>query len=200
MSGSLDTSLFRFYHGRSMRFTFRPGDCIYFKTDSVSDLAAGDVIVFSSEDAGGVDIIHRIVEVGSSFVLTHGDNNPSDQIENVAFSRVLGKAVAYKRKGKPVKPVTGGFCGRVRAVVISKSGVCRVVARWGWAGLRWSRVVRLFWRPSIETMHVETDADSVVRLVCNDKSIGKWCSSRKILVLIKPYDLVVFLKNGELQL
>jgi len=85
-------------------------------------------------------------------------------------------------------------------VVISKSGACRVIARWGWAVLRWSRVVRLFWKPSITTMHVETDVDSVVRLVCNGKSIGKWCSFRKILVLKKPYDLVIYLKNGELQL
>ena len=200
MSRSLNTSLFRFYHGRSMRFTFRPGDCIYFKIVSVSDLTVGDVIVFSSEDSGGVDTIHRIAEVGSSYLLTHGDNNSSDQIESVSFSRVLGKAVAYKRKGKAVKSVTGGSWGRVRAVVISKSGVCRVIARWLWAVLRWSRIVRLFWRPSVTTMHVETDADSVVRLVCNGKSIGKWCSSRKILVLKKPYDLVVYDREGKLQL
>ena len=70
MSGSLDKSLFRFYHGRSMRFTFRPGDCIYFKRVSVPDLAVGDVIVFSSTDAGGVDIIHCMVSPTLPPVLT----------------------------------------------------------------------------------------------------------------------------------
>ena len=199
MSGSLDKSLFRFYHGRSMRFTFRPGDSIYFKKVSISDLVVGDVIVFSSEDVGGVDIIHRIIEIGSSFVLTRGDNNLSSQIEKVEFNKVLGKAVAYKR-GSSVKPVVGGFWGRVRALIVSKSGFCRIIARWGWAVLRRSRVVQLFWRPSVTTMYVETDADSVVRLVCNGKSIGKWCSLQKILVLKKPYDLVIFVRNGELQL
>lgn len=200
MSGSLDKTLFRFYHGRSMRFTFRPGDCIYFRKVSVSDLAVGDVIVFHSKDTGDVDIIHRIIKIGSSFYLTHGDNNPGDQIENVSFSRVLGQAVAYKRKGEPVKSVTGGFRGRVRAVVISKSGICRTIARWLWSIIQWSGIVRLFWKPCVETIHVPTDADSVVRLVSGGKTVGKWCSSRKILVLKKPYDLVVRVQDGKLQL
>ncbi len=199
MSGSFDKPLFRFYHGRSMRFTFSPGDCIYFKKVSVPDLAVGDVIVFSSKDAGGIDIIHRIIGKDQSIFFVRGDNNYKNKIEEVTFSQILGKAVAYKRDDS-VKPVVGGFWGLVRALVISKSGVCRTVAKWGWAVLRWSRVVRLFWRPSITTINVNTDADSVVRLICNGKSIGKWCSSRKVLVLKKPYDLVVYLKNGELQL
>ncbi len=199
MSGSLDKSLFRFYHGRSMRFTFSPGDCIYFKRVSVPDLAVGDVIIFSSKETGVIDIIHRIIGKDQSVFFVRGDNNYKNKIEEVTFSQILGKAVTYKR-GNSVKPVAGGFWGKVRALVISKSGVCRVIARWGWAVLRWSRFVRLFWRPSVTTMHVDTDADSVVRLICNGKSIGKWCSSRKILVLKKPYDLVIFMRNGKLQL
>ena len=122
-----------------------------------------------------------------------------DEIEKVLYSRVLGKVLYFERSGIRSK-VTGGIWGRVRAMVISKSGVCRVIARWLWALLRWSRVVGLFWRPSITTMHVDTDADSVDRLICNGKSIGKWCSSQKVLVLKKPYDLVIYLKNGEPQL
>ncbi len=201
MSGSLrDSSSFRFYHGRSMRFTFRPGDCIYFEKVPLNEYAKGDVIVFVSQCDEEKEIIHRIIRVESDFLTAQGDNNTRETVEKISFDQVLGKAVGYKREGKSVKPVTGGFWGRVRASVISKSGVCRISARWIWSVLRWSRVARLFWRPSVTTMHVETDADSVDRLVCNGKSIGKWCSRRNILVLKKPYDLVVRVRDGELQL
>lgn len=182
--------------------TFRPGDCIYYEQAPADHLKKGDVIVFTinSGSSEGIDTVHRIISIGPDFFETRGDNNSREQIEKVPFNQVLGQAVFFHREGWKKKRITGGSWGTLRAKIISKEGITRRVARVLWATLRRSGVVRLFWKPVIETVHVSTDADSVVRLVCKGKTIGKWCTKRKILALKKPWDLVVRNLNGELRL
>jgi hypothetical protein len=44
------------------------------------------------------------------------------------------------------------------------------------------------------------DSETAVRLVSGGKTIGKWCRKREILVLKKPWDLVVRVKDIKRQL
>lgn len=191
---------FRFYRGRSMRTTFQPGDSIIFEEVPFDRLRKGDVIVYSSDSVPGTDVVHRIVEKHDDYFTVKGDDNPEGTIEKVLFQRVLGRVVAVEREGQKRKSVTGGKRGSLWAGFISREGLPRKVFRCFYSLLNYSGVVRLFWRPEIETIHLSTDAESVVRLVSGGKTVGKWCSERKILVLKKPYDLVVRVRNGELQL
>jgi signal peptidase I len=191
---------FRFYRGRSMRTTFRPGDCIIFEEVRSDQLKRGDVIVFSSDSVPGLDVVHRIVDIGVDFFGVKGDDNPAGTAEKVPFQRVLGRVVAVEREGQRRKSVGGGKRGSLWAGFVSRKGIPRKVARWFYSVLNHSGVVRLFWRPEIETIHLSTDADSVVRLVSGGNTVGKWCEERKILVLRKPWDLVVRVRDGELQL
>lgn len=193
-------SSFRFYHGRSMRTTFQPGDCIIFEEVPFDLLRKGDVIVYSSDSVPGMDVVHRIVEKHDDYFTVKGDDNPEGTIEKVLFQKVLGRVVAVEREGQRRKSVSGGKRGSLWAGFVSREGLPRKVFRWFYSLLNYSGVVRLFWRPEIETIHLSTDAESVVRLVSGSKTIGKWCTERKILVLKKPYDLVVRVRNGELQL
>jgi hypothetical protein len=194
------SSSFRFYHGRSMRTTFQPGDCIIFEKIQIEKLRKGDVIVFSSESSGGEDVVHRIIGIGENFFEVKGDDNPADVTEVVPFQRVLGRVIAVEREGRNRKPVTGGKLGLLRAGLVAKEGIPGKLMRWGYSCLRQSGIVRLFWKPAIETLEVATDAGSVVRLVSGGKTIGKWCRKREILVLKKPWDLVVRVKDIKRQL
>ncbi len=193
-------SSFRFYRGRSMRTTFHPGDCIIFEEVPFNRLRKGDVIVYNSNSVPGMDVVHRIVEKHDDYVEVKGDDNPSGITEKVPFQRVLGRVIAVERKGHRRKPVTGGKYGSLRARFVSKQGVPRRIFRWWYSLLRRSGIVRLLWRPEIETISLATDAGSVVRLVSGGKTVGKWCEERKILVLKKPWDLVIRVRDGELQL
>ena len=196
MPESLESAspLFRFYHGRSMRHTFRSGDCIYFKSVPLESLRAGDVIVYSGEDSGSEDVIHRILKVGSSFLLTRGDNNSYDEIEKICLTRILGKAIYYERSGSRRK-VTGGFAGEFRARLLNRAGVIRLSVRKVYSLLRKSGIVRLFWKPKITTISISTDPASVVRLLHRGKTIGKFCRDQRKLSLRKPYDLVIKMKD-----
>ena len=191
---------FRFYRGRSMRTTFQPGDCIIFEEVPLDQLKKGDVIVYSSDSVPEMDVVHRIIDTGEDFIEVKGDDNPEGTIEKVPFQRVLGRVVAVEREGQRRKSVTGGKRGSLWAGFVSREGIPRKVARCFYSLLNYSGVVRLFWRPEIETIHLSTDAESVVRLVSGGKTVGKWCEERKILVLRKPWDLVVRVRDGKLQL
>jgi hypothetical protein len=174
-----------------MKPTFQPGDCILFEEVRIEKLRKGDVIVFSSESAEGEDIVHRIIDIGETSFKVRGDNNPEDVTELVPFQRVLGRVTALERKGRNTKPVTGGKLGLLRAGFVAREGIPRKIISWCYSCLKRSGFVRLFWKPEIQTIDLETDAKSVLRLVCRGKTIGKWCMKREILVLRKPWDLVV---------
>ncbi|MCK4807462.1 MAG: hypothetical protein KAT09_07435 [Candidatus Aegiribacteria sp.] len=183
-----------------MRTAFRPGDCIIFEEVPFDRLRKGDVIVYSSDSVPGMDVIHRIVEKHDEYLEVRGDDNPQDSTEDISFQRVLGRVVAVERERQGRKPVPGGKYGSLRAKFVSREGMPRKVARWFYSLLRRSGIIRLLWQPEIETISLATDAGSVIRLVSSGKTVGKWCEERKILVLRKPWDLVVRVRDGELQL
>ncbi len=185
---------FRFYRGSSMSATFRSGDCMIFERVATDSLRTGDVVVFRSEQDSGSDIVHRIISLDEQSIEVRGDNNRSDATETVLRSNILGKVVAVERNGRRL-PVAGGRPGKLWASLISREGLPRRVIRILYRLLRKSGVVRLFWRPEIESLGRITDDESVVRLVSGSKTIGRWCPGKNILVLRKPWDLVVRREN-----
>lgn len=189
MPEQLKPGSFRFYHGRSMFPLFRAGDCVFLSEVPSGDLKKGDVIAYTS-DISHSPIVHRIIAIKSDSFLVRGDNNPSDSVEEVPFSSLLGCVKTLERSGRLLS-VSGGGIGILMARVLARDGVFRRVFRGCYAVLRRSGIVRLFWRPSIDTIAVSTDRDSVVRIVSSGKTIGKWCADRRILILRKPWDLVV---------
>jgi len=185
---------FRSYRGGSMRATFRPGDCIIFEEVSTDSLRTGDVVVFRSTGDSGTDIVHRIVSLDDESIEVKGDNNPSDATETVAPRNILGKVVAVERNGRRY-PVAGGRPGTLWARLISIEGFPRKASRALYRLLRKSGIARLFWRPEIESVDLKTDGKSIIRLVSGGRTIGRWCPGKDILILRKPWDLVVRREN-----
>jgi hypothetical protein len=176
---------------------FKAGDCVSISEVPPGNLKRGDAIAYRS-DISPSPIVHRIIAIKSDSFLVRGDNNPSDSVEEVSFSSVLGRVDTLERSGKK-RIVSGGRRGIFIARVLARDGVCRRMFRFCYSILRRSGIVRLFWRPSIETIAVSTDGDSVVRIVSSGKTIGKWCQDRGILILRKPWDLVVRAEDVKLK-
>lgn len=197
MPESLKPGTFRFYHGKSMYPLFKAGDCVFLSELPSNELKKGDVIAYNSHISTS-PVVHRIIGIKSGYFLVRGDNNPSDSIEEVSFSSVLGRIDSMERSRKK-RPVSGGLRGILFARIIARNGVCRRVFRVCYDVLRRSGIVRFFWRPSIETISVSTDKDSILRIVHSGKFIGKWCKNRRILILRKPWDLVVRVEDVSLK-
>ena len=79
----------------SMQPAYPVGSIIYYKKAAFEDISVGDVITFRLGDSSlGT---HRVVEIDvekKSFT-TKGDNNPSNDINPVEYSRVAGKATSF---------------------------------------------------------------------------------------------------------
>lgn len=167
---------------------FRQGDCIFFKEVPAGKLRKGDVIVFSVKHS--VEIVHRIIDIHDSSFTARGDNNPPGIVEEVPFGSVFGRVVFYERASKR-RPVAGGPPGLFRAKLFAANGLLRRSFRLSYSAFCKLGIVRLFWRPEISTMLLATDGGSAVRLFCSGRSIGKYYINTDVLVLRKPYDLVV---------
>lgn len=199
MPEPLKPSSFRFYRGRSMRTSFTPGDCVFLEEVPPSGLRRGDVVVFRSEQPGGEDVVHRVIDVCDGYLMARGDDNPQEMVEKVPFSRLLGRVTSFQRRGRGKKPVAGGTAGIIRAGLVNREGIPARVFRFFYACVRKSGIARLFWRPGIEVVSLATEGDSVLRLVSGGKTVGKWYKDRGILTLRKPYDLVVRIRDASLR-
>ncbi len=75
-------------HGDSMLPTFRDGEQITLSPVDSNNLRLGDVVAYV--DAGDQIIIHRIVMLAQTAVITRGDNR-SQNDPPVALSQIIGK-------------------------------------------------------------------------------------------------------------
>lgn len=52
-------------------------------------------------------LVHRVIAVRSGGLVTRGDNNPAPDKDFVCLGRLIGRAVAFERRGRKVR-VSGG--------------------------------------------------------------------------------------------
>jgi signal peptidase I len=84
----------------SMLPALEPGDLVVIQSVPISDVHVGDIIVYNPPcSATGASVIHRVVEVEKTGLITQGDNNPGTDIqEGIATSPIeqsclVGKVV-----------------------------------------------------------------------------------------------------------
>ena len=84
--------------GYSMLPTLEGGDLVVIQGVPISDIRVGDIIVYNGYCSSlGQSVIHRVVNVTSSGLITKGDNNPeTDQASNIAVSPITAQCLEGK--------------------------------------------------------------------------------------------------------
>ena len=75
----------------SMEPTYPVGSVIYYKAADYQDIAVGDAITFRI--GGGALATHRVIEKDEATqeLRTKGDNNPTEDVNPIAYANVVGK-------------------------------------------------------------------------------------------------------------
>ncbi len=101
------------YNGGSMRSLFRQGDRLRVQPCLVTDVRAGDVIVYLNRSRDR-HVVHRVMHILSSGFETRGDDRITADKELVIPDQFVGRVIAVWRSHS-WKPVRGGIVGLIRS-------------------------------------------------------------------------------------
>jgi signal peptidase I len=87
------------YTGISMNPLFQEGDLLEVIPYHGQEIRVGDVVAFANPDKPG-KVIHRVVAVQPSGILTQGDNCSAVDPWTLQPGDLLGKVVAFHRRGR----------------------------------------------------------------------------------------------------
>lgn len=193
-----------FYHGFSMRGTFRPGDCLFVEPATLLTLRPGDIAIYqkSDDDHDQETVVHRVIKVVPGGIITQGDSNLTSDVEIVLETAIIGQVTQYERRGT-VHRVRGGLWGRLRGQLLRrwywrhrhlKFLILELVFALGrpfYRKLRKSGVITRLWNPTITKVHFETDDGPIVKYVANNRTVGLWWPKTNQIWCRRPYDLVL---------
>jgi len=186
----------RFYRGRSMAGTFRPGDCLTMVPVPLAELRPGDVVVYRGANHQGQahELVHRIVGITPEGLVALGDNSPSADPILVTADNLLGRVTHVQRKGK-ARVVHGGLLGLWQARILhARRSVLRLTARVGRRPYHWLRESGLMpglWRPSVSTVRLATEDGPLIKYICGGRTVARWWPWQKRFECHKPYDLFI---------
>ncbi|MGC9024468.1 MAG: hypothetical protein ACP5NB_06525 [Chloroflexia bacterium] len=179
------------YRGRSMGRTLRPGDLLYVVPASPESVRPGDIVLFRGPgEEESVYLAHRVQARTASGLLTQGDDHPVPDPVPVAAERLLGRVCFREREGR-ICPVWGGWAGRLWALLLRLRRRALQMAALPYRLLRRSGVVRRFWRPAVERIHLRSGEKEVVKYVHAGRTVACWWPEEGRFWCRRPYDLVL---------
>ncbi|MFB0535254.1 MAG: signal peptidase I [Anaerolineae bacterium] len=195
----------RFYHGRSMGGTFRPGDCLTVEPVSLADVRPGDVVVYRGPNDQGdtEELVHRVVAAAPGGLVAHGDNNPCADMPLVTADNLLGRVTHVERDGR-TRLVRGGRLGLLHARVLHARrhvwrqvrGLVACLGRGPYRWLRESGLVPRLWQPTVMKVRLATENGPLVKYVCGGRTVARWWPHQNRFECQKPYDLVIPRPDG----
>ena len=192
----LENTIFRFYRGNSMRGTFYPGDYLLITPVSFASIYPGDVIVYRgiTEQEISEDVVHRVVAITETGLITRGDNNRCHDFAPVQCDQIIGKVVEMERGGGK-QVVVSGSKGLRRAklqwAILRLDRFVRLLFRFPYHKLRNSQIIPKLWRPVITEIHLKTERGSLVKYIYKRRTVAVWDASQKKFDCRKPFDLVI---------
>ena len=162
------------------------------RTTGLKKIEPGDIILFRKGD--GPEIVHRVVSVESSGLVTRGDNNSFPDAELVTLQNVLGVVTGFERRGK-VYSVRGGKPGLLRLnlsrIWCKLSQRMVLLGRYPYRSLRQQRLIARFWHPNLTRIHLQTENGLLVKYIYKRRVIARWWPEKHHFDCQKPYDLVI---------
>ena len=186
----------RFYRGVSMSCTFRPGDCLTMVAVTLNEVQAGDIVIYRAANHDGEEdeLVHRIVASTPNGLVTRGDNNPCVDTTLVTAENLMGRVTHVERNGI-TRPVRGGRPGLLYARLFRfRLGVWKFIKRLGrvpYRRLRNSNLIPRLWQPTITRLRFDTEKGSLVKYICNGRTVARWWVESRRFECDKPYDLVI---------
>jgi signal peptidase I len=95
--------------GPSMYPTLRPGDTLHVQPYAERPIRSGDVVAFIAP-ISNLLVVHRIVRVDRSGMITRGDNNLFVDEDVIRPEDIIGKVAAAERDGRKFR-IVGAFLG-----------------------------------------------------------------------------------------
>jgi len=191
-----DNENVRFYRGDSMSGTFRPGDCLIIGAVTLNELQAGDIVIYraANHESEADELVHRIVASTPDGLVARGDNNPCVDTTLATAENLVGRVTHVERNGI-TRPVRGGRLGLLHARVSRlRLRVWRFVKRLGrvpYRRLRNSNLIPRLWQPNVTTLRFDTEKGSLVKYICNGRTVARWWVENQRFECDKPYDLVI---------
>jgi hypothetical protein len=170
-----------------MNGIFKIADFLTIESCDPKNLRMGDIIAFAkdNEESNKDDlVVHRIIRVGEDHLITKGDNNRRPDIYPISQSNLVGKVVAFERKGKTYS-VMGGMVGllharfgyafrRARYLLICQARKILPVKKIG-------DIIFMFWKPEIQKLIFSTTEGPVIKWIYRDRAIATWFPEKKLL-------------------
>lgn len=175
-----------------MSGTFQAGDLLGVGRAARESVHPGDVIAFyKTESSGAVKCVaHRVKRRTAEGFVTQGDADRLPDPLPVTFENLIGRVEFVVRDGR-VRPVLGGLAGQVWAAHLSLRRKIRQLGRWPYRLLKKSGLVRCFWHPRIEQIHVASAEGNWVKYLHGQRTVARWSAEEKRFWCYKPYDLVI---------
>ena len=195
----------RFYHGKSMRGTFIPGDSLTVSSVSLNQVRRGDIIIYCkpSKQDDAEEIVHRVLALAPDGLVTCGDNNPFNDAGLVTDENLIGVVTYLERNNRVIK-VHGGWWGLW-------------LARFGRGARRIDRRLRhLFWKPYnairncalirqilhrwfspyLKVTHLNSPEGPLVKTTFKERTVALWRPHQGYFECRKPFDLFIPRPDG----
>ena len=190
--------LIRFYHGSSMRGTFRFGDCLEIERADLDDIRCGDIVIYhgSKPDApdGATELVHRIVSKKTEGLVARGDNNLHPDPVLVSRANLVGRVWCFFHNGKRFR-VKGGHLGlfyaRILHRLITARKWIRILGGGAYRGIRLSGLIRRVWHPDIAVIRFMTEKGPLLKYIHHGRTVAWRWSEKNRFDCRKPYDLVL---------
>jgi hypothetical protein len=180
------------YRGISMCGTFRPGDLIQVVKVSIDELQPGDIVVFHwpHTDNQNQQVVHRVEARTRDGVITRGDRCRTADQTAVTDRHLIGRVSAVERDGQ-MRPVRGGWRGRMWATVLRLWRWIAPAVGWPYRCLRSTGLAGILWRPPLAQVHLETRTGQVVKYIHRNRTVASWWPAEGRFWCRKPYDLIL---------
>jgi signal peptidase I len=189
----------KFYIGKSMWPTFRPGDLL-----EVAPLhrfpRSGDVVMFRQGDSETDDcpVVHRVRAMTAKGFVTQGDNSPYPDSQCVSLDQIVGIVTHVHRGGKFLH-VHGGRYGlwTLRRLVAARAirRILRLSLHTMYGQMRDSGILARIWQPQVSLLRINSPDGTLIKYLWRGRTIARWWPRQNKFECRKPWDLVI--KNNS---
>jgi hypothetical protein len=190
----------RLYKGRSMEGTFRPGDLLHVTPVPLSQVRAGDVVIYRGLNQKGAEyeLVHRVIHSLPDGLVVRGDRNRANDRVLVNEDNLVGKVVFAERMGKKLH-VRGRRLGLMRARVFRGWlnlrrliwGLVRRIGRTSYRRFRSSGIVFLLWHPLVQKVRFVNENGPLVKYLYGNRTVATHWVDKGLHSYRRPYDLLL---------